>query len=331
MNNTVSLGLVSGTYDYLAELREVTTMFMSWDSYDEVKHKDLLSLQKFYITAQKVLNESGAFVRQFLIDDKGCVLIACWGVPLASHHDNTRRALIAGSKISESLSMIDMEISIGITTGNVFCGTVGSFVRREYAVIGDVVNLAARLMSKAKGGLYIDSATYSRIPLYLQKNLQEEAPMLLKGNIKEIITYSLKQNSTRMSFNIKDEEKKTVSIRPVCKGPLMNGMETLLEHKPVLMKYILLEGKETGKSEVVDWLRFNGPKLGIRVVGLLMIRENSNTQYHMVAQLFRLLLGELTYDDVAARDKAISRMLQNIYRGDMETIEKVRFLVLILL
>jgi hypothetical protein len=69
-------------------------------------------------------------IRIYIVDDKGCVLIACWGVPLASHHDNTRRALIAGSKISESLSMIDMETSIGITTGFVFCGTVGSFVRR---------------------------------------------------------------------------------------------------------------------------------------------------------------------------------------------------------
>jgi hypothetical protein len=32
-----------------------------------------------------VLAESGGFIRQFLVDDKGCVLIACWGVPTASH------------------------------------------------------------------------------------------------------------------------------------------------------------------------------------------------------------------------------------------------------
>lgn len=253
----MSLGLISGTYDYLAELREVTTMFMSWDSYDEVKHNDLLSLQKFFITAQKVLHESGAFVRQFLIDDKGCVLIACWGVPGASYPDNTRRAVCAGSIIRDELSVIDMNTSIGITTGNVFCGTVGSFVRREYAVIGDVVNLAARLMSKAKGGLYIDSATYSRIPLFLRKYLQEEMPMFFKGKDVSITTYSLKQNSRRISFDARDEDdSKSISIRPVCREPLMNGMETLLEHAPVLMKYILLEGKVgTGKIEVVDWLK----------------------------------------------------------------------------
>jgi hypothetical protein len=74
----VTVGLSSGTFDYLAELREVTTMFMSWDSYNEEEHLDLLSLQKFFLAAQKVIIQSGGFIRQFLVDDKGCVLIACW-------------------------------------------------------------------------------------------------------------------------------------------------------------------------------------------------------------------------------------------------------------
>jgi hypothetical protein len=34
----VSVGLLSGTFDYLAELREVSTMFMSWDSFNKVEH-----------------------------------------------------------------------------------------------------------------------------------------------------------------------------------------------------------------------------------------------------------------------------------------------------
>jgi class 3 adenylate cyclase len=40
--------------------------------------------------------------------------------------------------------------SIGITTGRAFCGAVGSESRREYAMVGDIVNLSARLMGKAK-------------------------------------------------------------------------------------------------------------------------------------------------------------------------------------
>ena len=79
--------LKSGSFDYLAELREVTTMFVSWDSYSDKEHSDLLVLQPHFLAAEKVLAESGGFIRQFLVDDKGCVLIACWGVPTASHPD----------------------------------------------------------------------------------------------------------------------------------------------------------------------------------------------------------------------------------------------------
>ena len=57
-----------------------------------------------------------------------------------------------------------IEANLGVATGRVYCGTVGSAGSRcEFAVIGDSVNMAARLMGKSKnyGGVLIDKTMYA--------------------------------------------------------------------------------------------------------------------------------------------------------------------------
>jgi class 3 adenylate cyclase len=115
--SNVIQGLKNKDFGRLAELREVTTMFMKWESYDSGMHRDLVSLQRYYVSAQEILSKSGAFIRQFLVDDKGCVLIACWGVPTCSYFDNAHRALSSAVAIKTSFNRMDMRVSFGITTG----------------------------------------------------------------------------------------------------------------------------------------------------------------------------------------------------------------------
>ncbi|CAB1108280.1 unnamed protein product [Ectocarpus sp. CCAP 1310/34] len=80
---------------------------------------DLLAIH--LTTIQKILAEHEGFLRQFLVDDKGCVLIACWGVPGRSYPDNGNRCLAAAVEIHASLQVRDMKTSMGITTGHVCC------------------------------------------------------------------------------------------------------------------------------------------------------------------------------------------------------------------
>jgi class 3 adenylate cyclase len=57
--------------------------------------------------------------------------------------------------------------SVGVTTGVVFCGVVGATMRKEYTVLGDTVNLSARLMQYAcaNGGGVVCDQQVSVLPL----------------------------------------------------------------------------------------------------------------------------------------------------------------------
>ena len=86
------------------------------------------------------------------MDDKGSTLICIWGLPPFSHNDDAARATLCGLEMRKTLnSKHDCWINVGISTGVVFAGTVGSSgSRKEFSVLGDVVNVAARVMAWPK-------------------------------------------------------------------------------------------------------------------------------------------------------------------------------------
>ena len=162
--STVVSAIENGTFDSMAELREVTTLFLSLDSYCKELYSDPITLQSFFLMVQEAMHDTGGFMRQFLIDDKGCVLIIMWGVPSFSYPNNPARAIDCAVSICLKASAIGHKCSIGITTGSVYCGNIGSVVRRDFVGIGDKVNIAARLMGKAHGRILLDLATFQRLP-----------------------------------------------------------------------------------------------------------------------------------------------------------------------
>jgi len=82
------------------------------------------------------------------MDDKGSTLICIWGLSPWAHTDDPVRAILTALNMRKALAKIDGTwCNIGIATGEVFCGVVGtSGNRKEFSVLGDTVNLAARIM-----------------------------------------------------------------------------------------------------------------------------------------------------------------------------------------
>jgi len=104
---------------------------------------------------QSIIARNQGYRRQFLADDKGTVLIAVFGVPPFSRKDDGYRAVKTALQLGATLDRHGVSYSIGIATGDVFVGSVGSSDRQEHAVVGDSVNTSARLSGKAKPGVVL--------------------------------------------------------------------------------------------------------------------------------------------------------------------------------
>jgi class 3 adenylate cyclase len=156
------------------------------------------------------------------VDDKGCVLIACWGMPNMSYLDNVHRALTAAAQIKPELERLHMETSVGITCADVYCGTVGSIERMEYAAIGSEVNMAARIMGKAKGRLLVGESAYKNLPKADQGRLQAIEPMKVKGKSEPLQAYNYIPSASE-KVSVKAPGRTVIDIPPSCKRPCSWG------------------------------------------------------------------------------------------------------------
>lgn len=235
------------------ELREVTTVFVNFDSYSKEEYADPLKLQPFFLLAQAALLETDGFLRQFLIDDKGCVLIAMWGVPAFTFPNNGSRALyFARTFMHKVHSQLGQRCSIGITTGMVYCGTIGSIIRRDYVAIGHTVNLSARLMGKAKGRILVDSTTYQLLPVENRELLSAGEELQLKGVVGVMRPYVAVPMTEDERFNMDVEDVGVNGEEPMIKknvGLTLKALVDKMSEPPVGQSFVdSLETSEKSRT-----------------------------------------------------------------------------------
>ncbi|MGC5324667.1 adenylate/guanylate cyclase domain-containing protein [Brevibacillus sp. SYSU BS000544] len=167
----------AGQADWSAELRNVTVLFIQLPNF----HKDA-SLAKMHQTIEKIqtiLQIQEGTIHKISLDEKGIAVVAAMGLPSLTHEDDAIRAIKAGLEIHSNISGKGIVNSIGIATGLVFCGSIGNAIRREYTMIGDTVNLAARLMQAADGRILCDEQSFRLTSS--QIHYQRNETLQLKG------------------------------------------------------------------------------------------------------------------------------------------------------
>lgn len=152
--------------------RQVSTLFADVRGYtalvaEQPPEVTLELLNSYLGVASDAVETHGGTVADLLGDG----VFAFFGAPMTHVDDPLRavRAALAAQTGVMSLEIptmrgVRLQTGIGITTGEVIAGNIGSERRMHYAVVGDPVNVAARLQAAAgPGQILIDEATYEAV------------------------------------------------------------------------------------------------------------------------------------------------------------------------
>lgn len=153
-------------------------------------------LNEYFTIMTKIIMSYNGSVNKFIGDG----MMAVFGAPVKTPNHALEAALAAlemkkhknilRQKFSEKFQINNFNIRVGINTGLVIYGNVGSLQRMDFTVIGDNVNIASRLESNAPiGGILISRSTYENI--YSKVKVTPAKKIKIKGKSDLIEVYEL--------------------------------------------------------------------------------------------------------------------------------------------
>jgi class 3 adenylate cyclase len=124
-------------------------------------------------------------------------ILAFFGAPI-THEDDSHRAILAGLDIVNGINGyrdlvmrrwgIDFDVRIGINTGMVVVGNVGSDLQMEYTALGDAINIAARMEQTAQpGSVQVTAETQRLVSSWF--DFEDLGKISLKGKDQPIRVY----------------------------------------------------------------------------------------------------------------------------------------------
>jgi adenylate cyclase len=185
---------------FLAQEREVSILFCDIVSFttlcEGLPPNDIVSLLNGYFSKMcDVIFENEGTLDKFIGDEMMVVYNAPFeqrdhSLRAAKSSLGMRKALAA---FNEEQPIIPLEVRISIASGTAMVGDIGTAKRREFTVLGDVVNMAARIKSNASPGqIVLSGATARQLPQGLTTTRIGMVPV--RGRISEVEVFRLLEN-----------------------------------------------------------------------------------------------------------------------------------------
>lgn len=184
------------------EMRFTTMLFSDIRGFTSMSEKmdprDLISILNEYMTEMvEIVKKYKGIVDKFVGDE----IMVVYGAPISfSEKDDALLAVITAYEMIKRMDYLHekwrnegkplLNPGIGINSGNVVAGNMGSKDRLSYTVIGDAVNTAARLCGAAPAKTCIISYnTYSLVKEFI--DVEEQEPIRVKGKSEPLKIYNL--------------------------------------------------------------------------------------------------------------------------------------------
>jgi adenylate cyclase len=291
----------AGHWGWLGEFRNVSAVFVGFPDLDASSPAALADVQYAAECAQHEFARYGGSLETLSMDDKGVTALAAFGLPARMHEDNSVRAVRAAMSLAAKLQARGLRCSTGIAHGRAFYGDSGGLSRRHVALVGGVVNLAARLMQAADGGILCDEPTRRSAGDAL--GFLPRAPLQVKGQSQAVAVYT---PGDAGAAGPSPQENSIIGRSPE-RQRIEQSLDTLLDGSGGLL---LLRGEAgIGKSRLLREAMQQAQRRGVLALSGYGSSIESATPYFAWGRiLHQLLLGEAPFDAAAAREELQRRL-----------------------
>ncbi len=181
-----------------AQLRTATVFFADIRGFTPISERLQPSvvvdmLNRYLEQIVPVVEQHQGFLNKFIGD--AVVVVFNGPIEQRDHAERAVRCAVALQRLMTQLNahgffpeVGDLEIGIGIATGPMLCGNIGTRSRVEYTVIGDTVNLSSRMTGHARSGeVWVSEETAKRLPK--DTPAFASAPIKFKGKDRSLTPY----------------------------------------------------------------------------------------------------------------------------------------------
>ena len=288
--------LLAGHSGWLSELRRASVVFVNLPDWKDSALSAVKRTQFVMSAMQRIVYQFEGAINKLTVDDKGVTLLAVLGLPPLAHEDDPVRAIRCAWALQAKLRELSVRSAIGVATGHVYCGSVGTERRREYTVIGSVVNLAARLMQAAPGDVLCDEATQAAAAGHIRFELLP--PLAVKGVSQPVDVFR------PFSRAFVDREERPMFGRTAERAVLTERLDTLSANTSAA---ILIEGDAgIGKSRLAAELRREATRRSIPVYAAAGNSIERSSAYHAWRPVFAQLFG---LDETGDIDDELARLV----------------------